>query len=303
MWLVRRLGITFLFAAILACSACQGVENAAAPKAGFRTFKDNIGREVQLPQTIDRAISLAPSITETIFVAGAGSKLIGDTTYCNYPPEAQSIAKVGDTQNPNIETIVTLKPQVVFVSTASQLETYQNVLSQQNIAYFIVDVRSVEDVPKSVRQIGDILGTSDAANAAASELSHRIEAVENKTRGSKKVRTFLQVSEEPLFTIGKDSFMTALVELAGGESVTRDLPSGYPRLSKETALALRPEMIILSDSEDNKEPNEAFKNSPAVKNGKVMKINADILSRPGPRLVDALEQIASYLNSNYSENR
>jgi iron complex transport system substrate-binding protein len=107
---------------------------------------------------------------------------------------------------------------------------------------------------------------------------------------------FVQVSKEPLFTIGKDAFLNSVITFAGGASVTADVETAFPKLSKETASALNPEAIILSDSEDNQEPNEAFKNSPAVKNGRVYKVNADILSRPGPRLVDALEQIAKDLH-------
>ena len=89
--------------------------------------------------------------------------------------------------------------------------------------------------------------------------------------------------------------MTEIVTRAGGESVTADVPTAYPRLSKETALALNPDAIILSDSEDNREPNEVFRNSNAVKNGRIYRINADIISRPGPRLVQALEEIAEHL--------
>jgi iron complex transport system substrate-binding protein len=110
------------------------------------------------------------------------------------------------------------------------------------------------------------------------------------------VKTFVQISKEPLFTIGKQSFMTDVLQWANGTSVTDDVESAYPKLSKETASALNPDAIILSDSPDNAEPNQAFKNSPAVKNGRVYKINADILSRPGPRLLDAYEQIAKDLH-------
>ena len=107
---------------------------------------------------------------------------------------------------------------------------------------------------------------------------------------------FAQISKEPLFSIGKESFLNQVIESAGGQSVTKNVPSAFPKLSKETALALQPDAIILSDSSDNQEPNEVFANSPAVKNGRVFRINADILSRPGPRLIDALEQIAKDLH-------
>ena len=106
----------------------------------------------------------------------------------------------------------------------------------------------------------------------------------------------VQISREPLFTIGKGAFLNDLIDRAGGESVTAGVETAFPKLSKETASGLNPEVIILSDSEDNQEPNDAFKNSPAVRSGRVYKINADIISRPGPRLVDALEQITRDLH-------
>ena len=107
---------------------------------------------------------------------------------------------------------------------------------------------------------------------------------------------FVQISKEPLFTIGRDSFLTEVIEIAGAESVTADVPSGYPKLSKETATALNPAAIILSKSEDNKEPNDAFRKSEAVRHGFIYRIDADIISRPGPRTVDALELIAGLLH-------
>ena len=99
-----------------------------------------------------------------------------------------------------------------------------------------------------------------------------------------------------MFTVGKDSFITEIISRAGGESATRDVAQAYPKLSKETALALNPSAIILSESPDNLEPNEVFKNSDAVKNKRVFKVNAAWLARPGPRVVDALEQIAKDLH-------
>jgi iron complex transport system substrate-binding protein len=120
--------------------------------------------------------------------------------------------------------------------------------------------------------------------------------VSNAITGEPRTRVVIQVSREPLFTIGKGAFLNDLIARAGGESITANVETAFPKLSKETASALNPDVIILSDSEDNQEANEAFENSPAVKNGRVYKINADIISRPGPRLVDALEQIAKFLH-------
>lgn len=252
---------------------------------------DDLGRSVKLPREIERVVSLAPSLTESIFAVGAGDKIVGVTAYCNYPEAAKEKEKVGDTQTPNIERIVALKPDVVFVSTASQLEAFMATLEQQNIAVYVMDAKSIAEVIDDLRTLGSLLGTEEAAEGLARNLEERVERIESTSGPEAGQRVFIQISNEPLFTIGKDSFLTELVFTAGGTSVTADVPSAYPKLSKETASAMNPNVIILSDSEDNREPNEALKNSTAVKTGRVFQINADIISRPGPRLVDALEQI------------
>lgn len=262
-----------------------------------RVVRDDLGRSVNVPLKVDRAISLAPSLTEMIFAVGAGDRLVGVTTYCNYPPEAASIQKVSDTQTPNIESIIALKPQVVFVSTASQLEAFSKTLEQQGIAVYVTNPTTLEGVFENLKQLGELFGQSEYAENLVTSLSGRASYVRHQDQPIARPRVFVQISREPLFTIGRDSFLTEIVESAGGISTTKEIPTGYPKISKETALALAPDIILLSDSEDNREPSEVLKNSPAVKNNRVYKINADIISRPGPRLVDALEEIASKLHS------
>ena len=257
--------------------------------------RDDLGRSVRVPPTIDRAISLAPSLTEMIFAIGAGDKLVGVTTYCNFPAEAAAIEKVGDTQTPNIERIIALKPQVVFVSTASQLEAFTRTLNEQGISVYVTNPASLDDVFRDLKQLGDLFGTNTQAESVVASLGARVDRVKQGAGGSQRPRVFVQISNEPLFTIGRDSFLTRLVELAGGESVPKDVATAYPKLSKETAAALDPDVIILSDSEDNRNPSSVFRDSKAVKKSRVYRINADILSRPGPRLVDALEEISAKL--------
>jgi iron complex transport system substrate-binding protein len=300
---------TLALLSIMATASCNSAPSTGeVPEIRETVLHDGIGREVHLREPVERAVSLAPDLTEMIFAAGAGDKLVGVTTYCNYPEEARSIEKIGDTQTPNIERIIALRPDVVFVSTASQLEGFMQTLEEQRISVFVLNTTSIDDVWNNdnllhnLRALGSIFGTESHASKVIEDLDHRISAVDNRMNechesvacGSLKV--FVQISEEPLFTIGRESFLTQLIIRAGGISVTEKVPSGYPKLSKETALALQPEAIIISDSPDNKEPNEVFKNSPAVKNGRVYKINADIISRPGPRLIDALEHIARDLH-------
>jgi len=288
---LKRFVILILVAFAWASVSCR-VETTHVPASEFREMTDDLGRTVRLPVKIDRAVSLAPNLTENIFAVGAGDRLVGVTTYCDYPQEALKIEKVGDTQTPNAERIIALQPQLVLVSTASQLEAFTKTLADQNIAVFVTNPTSFDGVLHNLEQLGEIFGTSDKSKVLVDELNRRAASVEEGNSSQRPVRVFIQISREPLYTIGSGSFLTEIVRRAGGDVVTKDVEKAFPVLSKETALALSPEAIILSDSEDNREPNEAFKNSPAVKNGKVFRIDPDILSRPGPRLIDAMEEIA-----------
>ncbi len=302
-------GLVILFA------GCGGVKNdngnaAATPvsRVPMRVVTDDLGREVTIPVQVTRVVSTAPSVTENIYAVGAGDRLVGVTTFCNYPEQAKEIAKIGDTTTPNMETIVALKPDIVFVSTASQIEAFMKTLETNGIAVYVSNPTSLDGVFKNLKQLGELFGTQDTADKLVADLGRRVEdarCIDIRACGTvapfgrtleSPTRVFVQISKEPLFAIGKQSFLTDLIGMTYAESVTKDIESAYPKLSKETASALNPEAIILSDSEDNKEPNEVFKNSPAVKNGRVYKVNADLLSRPGPRLVDALEQIAKDLH-------
>ena len=295
MQVVRKLASLIYLLALLGFAGCGGNE-ITNKGAEFRIVQDDLGRSVKLPGKVERVVSLAPSLTESIYAVGAGDKLVGVTTYCNYPEAATAKEKVGDTQTPNIERIVAFKPDVVFVSTASQLEAFMKTLEQQNIGVYVMDAKGIDEVLADLSILGEMLGSDEATESLVLDLTERVRAVENRNlHGAQPKRVFVQFSKVPLFTIGKDSFLTEVVSKASGESVTKDVPTAFPPLSNETAYALDPDVIILSDSEDNREPNAVFKNSNAVRNGRVYRINADIISRPGPRLVDALEQISEFL--------
>jgi len=292
---------TVLFlAAVLVVASCGGAKNgnslnsrAAVP---MRVVTDDLGRTVTIPVKVTRVVSTAPSVTEMIFAVGGGDRLVGVTTFCNYPEEAKEIAKIGDTMNPNMESIVALKPDIVFVSTASQIEAFSKTLERNGIAVYVSSPATLTEVLSGLESLGDLFGTEETIGKLLPDLRRRVDAVSLKVQDEKKPGVFVQISREPLFTIGADSFLTHVIFKAAGDSVTAGVPTAFPKINPEAAMAYSPEVIILSDSEDNQEPNDAFKNSPAVKNGRVYKINADIISRPGPRLVDALEQIAKYLH-------
>ncbi len=290
--------VVFVLMALV--SACGGAKSGNMANSTaivpMRVVTDDLGRTVTVPVKVTRVVSTAPSVTENIFAVGAGDRLVGVTTFCNYPEQAKEIAKIGDTMTPNMETIVALKPDIVFVSSASQLEAFTKTLEQNGIAVYVSNPTTLDGVLKGLSNLGDLFGTHDQVQEVIADLTAREFAVAKKIEGEKSVSVFVQISREPLFTIGKQSFLTDILREAGAASVTADVETAFPKLSKETAVALNPDVIILSESEDNQEPNDAFRNSPAVKNGRVYKVNADLLSRPGPRLVDALEQIAQDLH-------
>src|SRR5215213_3594268 len=251
--------VILLFALVFPPAACRSGSAPSPAEVKMRDIADDLGRKLKIPERVERVVSLAPNLTENIFAVGAGDRLVGVTTFCNYPEEAQKIRKVGDTISPNVEAIIALKPQIVFVSTASQLETFMKTLEAQNITVFATNPKDLNGVLANLRQLGEIFGTPERTTTLLNELQERIIAVDEQTRDKPKIKTFVQISKEPLFTIGKESFLTEIIDRAGGISVTNTVATAYPKISKETALALNPDAIILSESPDNLEPNEVFK--------------------------------------------
>ncbi|HEX3280465.1 MAG TPA: cobalamin-binding protein [Pyrinomonadaceae bacterium] len=295
--IARALIFSCVLISLLSCAQRQA---SVQLKIQSREVVDEAGRKVTLPGKIERVVSLAPNLTEIVYAVGSGDRLVGNTTFCNYPPQAKDVAKVGDTLQPSIERILALHPQLVLVSTASQLEAFTTQLNEQHIAVYITDPRDLEGVFHSISNVGDLLGKSDVAVELVKQLRARTQAVESAVTGLQPVSVFFQLSGQPLYTAGKTSFVTNLIERAGGRSVTADINEAWPRLGDEAALASHPEAIIMLSgamgATANAQVASALRNSPAVKNGRVYMIDGDLLTRPGPRLVDGLEQIARALH-------
>lgn len=292
--------LPFVFLTILACSSRNPSRSSETPSA-TRQVLDEAGRQVKLPAKIERIVSLAPNLTEIVYAVGAGDRLVGNTEYCDYPAEAKNVAKIGDTMHPSVERIIALKPQIVLVSTASQLEAFTQQLDQQRIAVYVTNPRSLDEIFHSITVLGELFGQSDQAALLAAALRKRAETIEAKVSAVKPVSVFYQVSGEPLYTIGRDAYLTDLVRRAGGASVTANVPGAFPRYSDEAALAARPEAIILPTGGSMGSANATvagpLRNSPAAQNNHVYKINDDHLSRPGPRLIDGLEEMARALHA------
>jgi iron complex transport system substrate-binding protein len=301
---VKRGALCLLALVCLLSAACSNRNaNVSSQNAqtATREVTDGAGRRVRVPLRPERIITLAPNLTEIVYAVGAGSRLVGNTTFCDYPAEAKQVTKVGDTLHPSIERIIALRPQLILVSTASQLEAFTKQLDEQNIAVYITDPHDLEGVFQSIQAIGELVDERDKATALVTSLRARASSVEEKAGKEKSLSVFYQLSAEPLYTAGRDSFVTDLIRRAGGVSVTADVPGAWPRFSDEAALAARPEAIIMATgdsmgAEANVEVAEPLRGSPAVLNKRVYKINGDYLSRPGPRLVDGLEQMARSLH-------
>jgi cobalamin transport system substrate-binding protein len=293
---LQILTVAIAFGFALSCSSPQN-SNRDQPT---HEVTDEAGRRVVLPNKIDRIVSLAPNLTEIVYAVGAGDRLVGRTSYCDYPPQAKSVTEIGDTMHPSIERIIALKPQIVLVSTASQLESFTRQLDDQKIAVYVTNPKNLDEIFLSIERLGELFGTSETAKKLATELRTRTEKVEAVVASAKPVRVFYQVSEQPLYTIGRDAYLTDLIRRAGGVSVTGGVATAFPRYSDEAALASKPDAIILpsggSMGNANSTVASALKNSPAVMNNRVYKINDDHLSRPGPRLVDGLEEMARALH-------
>lgn len=281
--------------------ACDRAQTPRTDQAqAQREFTDEAGRKVVVAKEINRVVSLAPNLTEIVFAVGAGERLVGDTEYCDYPEAAKKVAKIGDTLHPSVERIIALRPQLVLVSTASQLEAFTKQLTEQNISVYVTNPGSLDGVFRSIEAVGMLLGTEQQAAPLVAGLKRRAGAVEAATKSVKPITVFYQVAGEPLYTIGREAYLTDLVRRAGGVSVTAELTGAFPRYSDESALAARPEAIILPTGGAMGSANSTvaapLKNSPAVLSNRVYKINDDHLSRPGPRLVDGLEEMARALH-------
>ena len=266
----------------------------------IRQIKDEANREVRVYGKIERVISLAPNLTEIIYAIGAGDRLVGNTTYCDYPEQAKSVQKVGDTLQPNVERILALRPHLIFISTSSQLEAFARQLHDHGIPVYVSDPHGLEGVIHSIENIAKLLNREQQAGELVSKLRGRMTTVEAAVKNRSPVRVFYQLSAEPLYTAGREAFVTDLIKRAGGHSVTADVPEAWPRYSEESVVAAKPDAIILptggSMGSANADVADGLKKSPAVLEGRVIKIDGDLLVRPGPRAIDGLEQLARALH-------
>jgi iron complex transport system substrate-binding protein len=295
----------FTLAALLLFAGCKraGVPAQKYGEAERRNFTDGLGRAVSISTNPQRIISLAPNVTEILFALGLESRVAGVTSYCDFPEAAKAKEKIGDTLQPNLEKIISLKPDLVAVSTSSQLENLTQRLDQLAIPVYITNPRSVRDVAASIRSLGEVTGTVDRARVLAAEMESRIDAVERRVRDLPRPGVLYVLQTAPLITAGRDTFINDLINIAGGKSISGEETAEYPQFSRETVVARAPEVIVapsIHGAELVKEPDlrRDFATTPAIRSNRIVWVSPDLVDRPGPRIVEGLEQLAKGLHPN-----
>ncbi|HXG16869.1 MAG TPA: cobalamin-binding protein [Calidithermus sp.] len=254
-----------------------------------------------LPAPPRRIVSLVPSVTEWLFALGAGDRLVGRTDYCDYPPEATRRPSVGGMVAPNLEAIVALRPDLVIATDAgSRWETFA-ALTALGVAVYLVHASRLADVADLVRRLGALTEREDAVGPLLARFDGRVEAVRRGVAGRRRPRVLYVLWPEPLIVPGREALVTELIDVAGGDSITRDEPGDYPRFSLEAAVARAPEVIVLARHGTGSGPVdrtrwERFGSLPAVRDGRVHGVDGDLLHRYGPRVVDGLQVLARLLH-------
>ncbi|BDC36046.1 MAG: cobalamin-binding protein [Candidatus Methanoliparum thermophilum] len=263
---------------------------------------------------IEKIVSLAPSNTEILFALGLGEKVVGVTDYCNYPEEAKRKEKIGGYSTVDIEKVVLLKPDLVLAAYGNGEEVVKR-LKELGLNVAVVSSKPetcIEDTLKEIKYVGKITGKEKEALSLYEEMENKIKEITDRTRDAKKVRVTHICWHEPIYVAGAESLQEDILEKAGGENVFSD-KKGWHTVSLEELITKNPEVIIVSSGagmggEEDVAYNyileeERLKSIDAVKNNRVYLIDADIIDRSGPRIVDALEDVAKFIHPEiYSEN-
>lgn len=261
-----------------------------------RTVQDELGRMVALSETPHRIISLAPSLTDMVYALGAGVDLVGISNFTKYPKEALAKASVGDMTNPSIETIVALHPDVVLATKEMNRRETVDQLEKLGIPCYVIQPHDIAGIYVSITNLGNVLNRRQEADALVNRLHARVQAIHNRVKDKPAPRVFFVLWHDPVFTAGKNAFITELIETAGAKSVTDDMAQDWPQMSLEAVLARKPDFLILVRGSETaledlrKKPG--WDSLEAVKAGHVFYVD-DRIDHPSPVAFDALEDLAN----------
>jgi len=264
------------------------------------SVKDDQGNIVTLPQPAHRIISLAPHITESLFAAGAGDKIIGAVNYSDYPEAAKKIPRVGGYPSADLEKIISLKPDLVIAWPSGNNLKQVDKLSAFGIKVFMSEPRYPQDIAKTIQRFGVLAGTTKTANKATNEFLQHYQLLKRNYSKKKKVKVFYQIWNKPIMTINGNHLISEIIELCGGENVFADLKTLTPRISLESVLASKSEVII-SGGMGKVHPEwvdewRPWTELPAVKNEQLYFIDPALMQRVGPRILQGADKLCEFLD-------
>ncbi len=269
------------------------------------TITDDLGRDVTVEAKPQRIVSLAPSHTEILFAIGAGNQVVGVTTYCNYPPEAQDREQIGgfSATTISVEKIVALEPDLVFSVGEIQRPAIE-ALEQVDITVVALDPNDFDEVYATIELMGRLTGHEKEAAQIMADMKARVAAVQERVATipeEERLTVFWETYDEPLMTVGTASFTHQLIELAGGVNIFADLTEAYPQVNAEEVIKRNPAVIMGADSMGDKLSTELVGQRPgwgqvqAVQDGRIHLFDGDMVSRTGPRLAQVLGEMARAL--------
>lgn len=256
--------------------------------------------ELRKGNSPQRIVSLAPAITETLFALGAGAEVAGVSQYCDYPPEVARLPKVGTFLTPNIEAIAGRRPTIVIgLQTSSDLREIR-ALRAMGYRTLMVDDNSIAGIEASIRTVGDAIGRVREARALLDSTHARIEAIEERLRGSPERPVLMVVGHQPMVAVGTGTYLDELLTMARAKNIAAGAAQAWPRLSIEYIIATRPEVIL--DGQMGSDPGSPssfwgkYPTIPAVSAHRVVGYPEDPTLHPGPRIVETLEILARLIH-------
>ena len=287
-------------AAIVSLAVVWSVFVGGVAHAGVVT--DEVGRSVNIAGTPQRIVSLAPGITEILFALNLDGKIVGVTSFCDWPREAAKKTSIGGFTNPSLEKIVSLKPDLILATADGNRPETVRQLEKIGMTVYVTNPVDTAGILQSILHIGDVTGQRQAARSLTWQLQRRLDVVAVQISNKKKPRVFFQIGMDPVITVGKRTLISDVIERAGGTNIAGKDTARYPRYSAEGVMAHAPEVLLFAPMATDREFKkvkkywEQFPGIPAVKNKQIYPMKTDLIGRASPRIVDAIEQVAKILH-------
>ncbi len=271
-------------------------------KAEERIFTDEMGRQVKIHYPAKRIVSLAPSITEILFALGLDEEVAAITNFCDYPEAVLSKPRIGGFVNPDIEKIVSLKPDLIIgIRDGNRMDTIHR-LNDSGFPVYLIDPKGFDGVMRTIKNIGDVVAREKESKKMMKEMVNKRENIVGLTQSLSKPKVFFQLGDAPMVTVGKGTLADDLIRLAGGRSISEDESVSYPVYSIETVLLKAPEIIIMTSMDSRKNSShlvkkwESWKSIPAVRMNMIYVIDSNLVDRPTPRIVEGLEALVRVIH-------